>query len=135
MCGSCQRLLTNFCTSRHAEVSYPRIQLYLALAFCQQRVTFCLPAGIELQALFLLALNILMLFRPLPPPSCWCIADLRWDTLCMAMNFLVPMSVFFSDHPISGYRMTETAKVLIAVTLCLLESLLLRILSWFNTQR
>ena len=50
----------------------------------------------------------------------------------MVMSFLVPMLVSFKSSHLqlttaAGYGMTETAKVLIAVALFLLESLLLRI--------
>ena len=55
----------------------------------------------------------------------------------MVMSFLVPMLVsFWSSRlqltTVAGYQITGTAKLLIAVTLFLLESLLLRArLTWF----
>ena len=107
---------------------------YEALAFSHQRVTFCFPADIGLQALVFLGHNIL-LCRPLPPSFLLVysltVPDLEWNTPCMVMSFLVPMSISFrSSHlqltTVAGYRMNGTAKVLIAVTLLLLENLLLK---------
>ena len=109
---------------------------YEALAFSHQRVTFYFPADTGLQALFFLAHNI---FDALQTPSSFFLLvysraalDLGWNTLCMAMSFHVPMSIYFRSSrlqltTVTRYLMTETAKVLIAVTLFLLESLFRRI--------
>ena len=70
-----------------------------------------------------------MLCRPLPPSFLLvyslAVLDLGWNTPCIVISFLVPLSVSFRSSRLqvttaAGYRMTGTAKVLIAVTLFLL---------------
>ena len=68
------------------------------LAFSHQRVTFCFPAYIELEALLFLAHNI---FAALPPSFLLvyslAVLDLehKMEHTMMVMSFLVPMSVSF----------------------------------------
>ena len=107
---------------------------YKRLAFSHQRVTICLPSDIGLRALLFLAHNI---FDAVQPSSSFlrvyslAVLDLEWNTQCMVMSFLVPMSASFRSSRLqlttaAGYRMAGTAKALITVTLFLLKSLLLR---------
>ena len=106
---------------------------YEALAFNHQLVAFCFPAGIGLQARFFLVHNI---FDAVQTPSfqlvySLAVLDSGWNTPCMVMSFVVSMTISFRSSRLqlttaAGYRMTGTAKVLIAVTLFLLESLLFR---------
>ena len=100
---------------------------YETLALSHQRVSFCFPADIGLQALFFLAHNI---FEAVLPDSFLLVyslaeLDLAWNTPCMVMSFLVPTSVSSRSSRLqlttaAGYWMTGTAKVLSAVTLFLL---------------
>ena len=93
-----------------------------ALAFSHLRATPCFPADIGLQALFFLAHHI---FNAVQTPSfllvySLAVLDMGWNTPCMVMSFLVPMSVSFRASRLqvttaAGYRMAGTAKVLIVV--------------------
>ena len=66
MCGPCLQLLTHLCARPRSAASHTRFQVDLvlsrelckALAFSHQRVTFCFPADIGLQALTFLSHNI-----------------------------------------------------------------------------
>ena len=108
---------------------------YEAFAFSHQWVIFCFTADIGHRLCSSWCTTFSMLCRPLSPSFLLvyslAVLDLEWNTPCMVMCFLVPMSVSFRSSrfqltTVAGYRMTGTAKVLIAVTLLLLESLLLR---------
>ena len=63
MCGLCLQLLTHLCARLHAEASHTRLQLfsggYKTFAFSHRLITICFPVDIGLEALLILARNIL----------------------------------------------------------------------------
>ena len=85
--------------SYQAAASSDFFQVAIPLAFSHQRVTICFSADIRLQALLSFVHNICDAVQTSSSPfllvHILAVLYLGWNTPCMVMSFLVPMSASF----------------------------------------